>query len=269
MRARQPRVQRHQPRLGPEPDDRRDRDDGRHTGRQCHAAADRPVIGERQQRHPRAHSADVRDREIHEHCPAHTRVGSPGGQDRRRRQQRHQLPARKQRRHIPGEQEQHQREQERRRQRRDRPPPGCLREVPDGIHERRHRDHRQRRQKDPAQPIDPQRRMQLAAERAARGRGIGGDHDAHDAEDRHPQRLGGQRRTATTTPHRRQPAEPDAASAQSERDLSGEHPPRRRYCENDPPCNAPYELRILATSKHLEPWERLEGPDWRTARALR
>jgi len=97
MGARQPGMEGHDPGLGAEADHRRDGDqrlDRRPGGLRGGWIADAADAGQRQQRDPDSGPAEMRDREVLEHRRAR-RTFLAGHEDRRRRQQRHELPEEK------------------------------------------------------------------------------------------------------------------------------------------------------------------------------
>ena len=118
MRAREPYVKRHHARLRPHPHQRRQCH--RHlqpgAGRDRRRVADRSRLGQEQDRHPRPHPAEVRDRDVGEHDPPRRATSAVRDQDHDRRQQRHHLPEGEERQRVARAQDPCEHEHERGRQ---------------------------------------------------------------------------------------------------------------------------------------------------------
>ena len=118
-------MQRDEARLGPEPDEGRDRDErlgAAAGGGERRRVADRAVVREREQGDPDPDPAQMRDREIRVHGRAHLPLAARE-EDRGRGEQRHQLPESEEADHVASREHPDQRQQERRGQRADRPLP--------------------------------------------------------------------------------------------------------------------------------------------------
>ncbi len=102
MRARQPHVQRDQPRLRPHPDQGGEGDGDLQRGprRKCRGAAERACLREQQHRNPGARPAEVGAREVDEHRSSRTPTCVVRDEDHGRRDQRHQLPTDQERQRI-------------------------------------------------------------------------------------------------------------------------------------------------------------------------
>ena len=219
MRTRQPGVQRHEPRLRAEADERGDRDKRLRAAsglRQRRRVADCAVVGKRQQRDPHAGAAQMRDRQVGEDRRPDRPI-SPRRDDRGGGHERHQLPEGEERRDVAGGQQPGQREQERRGQRADRTWRRADPEVRARKDKRRHRRDRQDQQEEPAERVQPNRRSDVAAE----GRADRVTADQHGGATRTQQgrsdRLRGEPDSEPTGPGRHQATERQRRHA-SERD---------------------------------------------------
>ena len=112
-------MQRNEPRLRPEADQRCDRDErlgAAARGRERRRVADRAVMLQDEQRDPDAGAAEVRDREVRVDGGTDRRVAF-GDEDRGGGNERHQLPEGEEGDDVPRDQDAREREQERRHQR--------------------------------------------------------------------------------------------------------------------------------------------------------
>ena len=178
VRARQPRVHRHQPGLRAEAHDRRERDhglDGR-SAVECRRVSDGALACRQEQRDPGADAAEVRDRDIREDGSPRRLVAS-ADQDQRRRNERHQLPEEQEREGIPGARDTDQREHEGRRERADRAPLARRVEVRRCVHERRAGGQADEPDEQPAEAVDAEVGGQRARERGTRRAAV--EHGQH------------------------------------------------------------------------------------------
>ncbi len=195
--ARQPGVQRHQAGLGAEPDDRGDDDerlDAGALGGERRRVAHRSVVRQREHADPDAGAAEVGDRQVDEDGVADVGVAA-SHQDRGGRHQRHQLPAGEERGRVPRHHDADEGDQEQ--AARGRPGRGCGRH-PRGSPARRSRAGTaitaRVREEEAGEAVDPQRRVEAAAEGGAESRRPEQDEGAADAQQRDTRRLEGDAR---------------------------------------------------------------------------
>ena len=217
--ARQPGVQRHQPRLGGETDQRRARHERRQAAAQ-RVAAKRTILDEHEHRHPHTGAPDVRDRQVHEHAVAGLPILA-GEQDRNRGHQRHQLPKAEKGAHVTGAHKPHQRQQEDSRGERQRAAlPVRLQGV---AREQRGRcpDDGDEEQKEAAEPVKAKRRAHLAAKPRANSMSRGEHPHAGRPNQHHADRLRGEPTTRRTTQARAQSTGEDRRHSGENQRLSG------------------------------------------------
>jgi hypothetical protein len=212
-------MQRDQPRLGAEADERADRDErlnARPRMRERERIADRAVRGENEHRHPHADATDVRDREVGEDRIAHRTV-APDREDRRRRDECHQLPEAEKGRDVASGEHARERDQEHRGERPDDARRDARAQVGVREHERRNRRHREHDEEEAAESIDAQGGCDRAAKARADMRAAQQRHRARGAEQRDPDSLRRQP-GCKPAPDRAQPATDQQPGEAGERD---------------------------------------------------
>ena len=222
VRSRQPRMQRHRAGLRPEPEYRRDCDQRPQTAVVQRRTTECAVIGQHEHAHPHPDPAEVRDREIREHVSPRPLIVTRD-QDHARRQQRHQLPEREERRHITRDHQANEGQAERTAERDDRSPVTRLEQRVARIHGRGRRDQCEHRQEEPAQPIDAERRRKAASKRRAERVGPEQHRRACGTDQDHPSRLERQCHPPPAAAQRQQHAGSDRPNAGRANDLRDAH----------------------------------------------
>ena len=201
-------MQGDEPRLGSESDERRYRYErlGAAAGRRERGwVADRAVMSKGEQGNPDARTTEMSDRQVRVNRRANLPV-APIDKDRRRRNERHQLPEPQETDHIPSRENTHQRQQERRSQSTERSCPVAAGQIVARKDQRRHRSQRKNRKKEPAKRIKAKRQTYRAAKPGAEHVAASQDSDAHDTEKHHPPGLHRQSGTQTATSRPQRPA---------------------------------------------------------------
>ncbi len=163
-------MERHQARLRAHPDERGEGDRDLYPGarRDDARVADRPLVREHQDRHPRPRPREMRQSDVEEHGPTR-RLVRPGDQDHGRRNQCHRLPRDEKRQRVACDEDEHLHRDEERRQRPDRAPLPRRRQVAGRVDERGRADRAEHAQEQPRESIDSDSGRERARERLARG----------------------------------------------------------------------------------------------------